>query len=59
MIISHDIVQGTHSDTHLELSVFCEHYHTEITSIDVETGRCDRYGEEYVGDMSSSILYTD
>jgi len=29
----------------IELSIFATHYKTEISSIDVETGRCDRFGE--------------
>ncbi|KAG9054707.1 ubiquitin-specific protease otu1 [Serendipita sp. 407] len=29
----------------IELSIFSSHYKTEITSIDIETGRCDRFGE--------------
>jgi len=29
----------------IELSIFSDHYKTEISSFDVETGRCDRFGE--------------
>ena len=29
----------------IELSIFSSHYKTEITSIDVESGRTDRFGE--------------
>ncbi|KAH7341097.1 hypothetical protein B0J17DRAFT_694545 [Rhizoctonia solani] len=29
----------------IELSVFSEHFRTEIDSYDVETGRCDKFGE--------------
>ena len=28
----------------IELSVFAKHYKTEISSFDVATGRCDRFG---------------
>lgn len=28
-----------------ELSIFSDHFHTEIDSYDVETGRCDKFGE--------------
>ena len=27
-----------------ELMIFADYYRTEICSIDVETGRCDRFG---------------
>lgn len=30
----------------LELSVFAAHFRTEIRSIDVQTGRVDRFGED-------------
>ncbi|KAG8905203.1 ubiquitin-specific protease otu1 [Tulasnella sp. 403] len=30
---------------HGELSIFSKHYQAEIASFDVETGRCDRFGE--------------
>lgn len=29
----------------IELSIFAKHYKTEISSFDVATGRCDRFGE--------------
>ncbi|KAF8609936.1 OTU-domain-containing protein [Ceratobasidium sp. AG-I] len=29
----------------IELSIFSDYYHTEIDSYDVETGRCDKFGE--------------
>jgi hypothetical protein len=29
----------------VELSIFSDHFRTEIDSYDVETGRCDKFGE--------------
>lgn len=29
----------------IELSIFSDHFRTEIDSYDVETGRCDKFGE--------------
>jgi ubiquitin thioesterase OTU1 len=29
----------------IELAIFAEHFQTEISSFDVETGRCDRFGQ--------------
>ncbi|KAG9012979.1 ubiquitin-specific protease otu1 [Tulasnella sp. JGI-2019a] len=29
----------------IELVIFAEHYNTEISSFDIETGRCDRFGQ--------------
>ncbi|KIM25348.1 hypothetical protein M408DRAFT_331259 [Serendipita vermifera MAFF 305830] len=40
----------------IELAIFSEHYQTEITSIDVETGRCDRFGEGQNPHPSRAIL---
>ncbi|KAG8805660.1 ubiquitin-specific protease otu1 [Serendipita sp. 399] len=37
----------------IELSIFSSHYKTEITSIDIETGRCDRFGE---GQYTSRVI---
>ncbi|CCA69782.1 related to OTU1-Yeast OTU Deubiquitinating enzyme 1 [Serendipita indica DSM 11827] len=37
----------------IELSIFSDYYKTEITSIDVETGRCDRFGE---GQYASRVI---
>jgi len=37
----------------IELSIFAKHYGTEISSFDVATGRCDRFGE---GEYDSRCL---
>ncbi|KAL1413133.1 ubiquitin-specific protease otu1 [Vanrija albida] len=42
------ITKILHKDTWggaIELSIFAQHYKTEICSFDVATGRCDRFGE--------------
>ncbi|KAK4684105.1 ubiquitin thioesterase OTU1, partial [Tremellales sp. Uapishka_1] len=41
----------------IELSIFAKHYRTEISSFDVATGRCDRFGEgEY--DSRCVLVYS-
>ncbi|KAK1925855.1 hypothetical protein DB88DRAFT_485387 [Papiliotrema laurentii] len=41
----------------IELSIFSKHYRTEISSFDVATGRCDRFGEgEY--DSRCILVYS-
>jgi hypothetical protein len=41
-----------------ELSIFSTHYRTEISSIDVETGRIDRFGEGASYPSRAILLYS-
>lgn len=41
-----------------ELSIFSRHYRTEICSIDVETGRIDRFGEGSSYPSRAILLYS-
>jgi len=47
------ISQSTTWGGAIELSIFSKHYQTEISSFDVGTGRCDRFGE---GDYDSRCI---
>ncbi|KZS91067.1 OTU-domain-containing protein [Sistotremastrum niveocremeum HHB9708] len=42
----------------IELSIFASHYSTEIASIDVETGRIDRFGSESGYTSRCILLYS-
>jgi len=51
------ILQPTTWGGAIELSIFARHYNTEISSFDVATGRCDRFGEgEY--DSRCILVYS-
>lgn len=43
----------------IELTILATHYRTEIASIDVETGRIDRFGDAHgVGDGRALVIYS-
>lgn len=42
----------------LELSIFSKHYRAEIASIDIETGRIDRFGEDSSYASRVILLYS-
>lgn len=42
----------------LELAIFADHYRTEIASVDVETGRVDRFGEGSNYPNRAILLYS-
>jgi len=43
----------------IELTILAAHYRTEIASIDVETGRIDRFGEAYgAGEGRALLIYS-
>lgn len=42
----------------IELSIFASHYSTEIASIDVETGRIDRFGSDSNYSSRCILLYS-
>ncbi|WWD18666.1 hypothetical protein CI109_103119 [Kwoniella shandongensis] len=41
----------------IELSIFSKHYNTEISSFDVATGRCDRFGQDEY-DSRAVLVYS-
>lgn len=41
-----------------ELAIFADHYRTEIASVDVETGRVDRFGEGSEYPNRAILLYS-
>lgn len=55
--LSHNKTHSHTSIISLELSLFSTHYNAEIASIDVETGRIDRFGEGKY-DTRAILLYS-
>jgi len=51
------IVKPTAWGGAIELSIFADYFQTEISSFDVETGRCDRFGEDRY-DNRCIIMYS-
>lgn len=42
----------------IELSIFAKHFSTEIWSIDVQTGRVDRFGQDAGYDTFVLLIYS-